>query len=204
MYPPDPRNSTSDVAYILVTMRSTRKRAALEAWTGLQSKLGGSFTAHRRGVRGLITGELTLSYGDGRKLGWLKPDGLEGARLEVGGLAADIQCSPDAGRSYKMSSAATELLGTTNLLGDRPNSALPELSGAGETYGMRVNLLRNSAAVWLGGREVTSLEGNFVGLHYKVTLPDGETPLVLPAALFLLYYVPALRSRAYRAGPGPA
>lgn len=172
-------------------MRSTRNQPTLQTWTRLQSELGGSFTACRD-IRGLITGELTLFHGDGRKLGWLKPRALEGAHLEVGGLAATFEHHPETG-GYRMSGAGTELLSTGS-------GSSPELYGAGGTYETRVSLLRNSAAVRFGGYRVASLKGNLAGTRYEVALPVGEEPLALPAALFLLYYVPALRSRAYRAG----
>ncbi len=179
---------------------STLQEPALEAWTSLQRGLGGSFTARRQSLTGLVSGELTLFHSDGQKLGWLRPDGLRGAHLEVGGLAAEIKYSPGGGHGYRMSSAGLKRLVAAELPG--PGGALPEVSCAGRTCDLRVNRLRNSAAVRVGGREVVSLEGNFTGLRYRAALPEEDVPLVLPAALFLLYYVPALRSRAYLAGPG--
>lgn len=196
MYPQDRRNSTGDTAYMLDGMRSTRNHLTLEAWSRLQAGLGGSFTARRRGLRRVFTGQLTLFSGDGLEFGRLEPGGLRGARLEAGGLGAEIRRSRDTGNGYNMSGGGAGLLRAD--VG--PGDASPALYGAGEAYDTRVNLLRNSATVRLGGREVVRVEGGFTGLYYRVVLPAGEEPLALPVALFLLYYVPALRNRAYRAG----
>lgn len=156
------------------------------AWRALARSLGGSFTARARGI---LAPELSLLDPGGEPFGRLLPRGTEGADLEAGDATARIERTNDAG--YRMVSGAAELLTSRS-----PGSATAlGISTPDQTYTIRVALLRNLATAQTpDGDEAVRLSGGLANRRYRATFREEA----LPVAVFLLYHLVELRSRAFR------
>lgn len=178
---------------------ATAPQPAVSYWEGLQKRLDGSFTARARGFLG---NEFVLLDPDGRefgRLGMRGPSGASsGAKLAAGDAEVEIERSRQrSGLRYRMVSGDAEVLAAVT---HRFAAGPLDISGAGETYKARVNLLRNTAVARpSGGQEdpaVVTLRGGFTGRGYEVLLGDvpGQGLLV---AILLLYHLVALRKTAF-------
>ena len=161
------------------------------AWRNLSLSLGGSFTAR---ARGLLNPELVLLDPGGDPFGNLAPHGEGGATLIAGDAEAKIK---RAGPSlYEMTPDGARL---PTLEAAGPATA-PEIRSAHRTYGARIVLLRNRATAQTPENRTTAqVLGGFSNRRYRATF-DPDDPSALPVALFLLYRLNALRSRAYQTG----
>lgn len=145
------------------------------------------FTAR---ARGLLAPGFVLLDRDGGELGQLRTRGLAGAELR-GTTNAAVE---RVGRGYRMLAGGETLL--TARLGPRPEGGM-EISSRGRTYAARINTLRNTAVARAPDGTVVELGGNLTGRRYEAT---AEAEEALPVAVFLLYYLAAVRRRAYLSG----
>lgn len=159
------------------------------AWRTLSGSLGGSFTAR---ARGLLDPELVLLDRTGDPFGRLAPRGTGGATLRAGDAEARIERTNISG--YEMTSKGVSLL-TAETSGP---ATTPEIRTANQAYETRISLLRNRAtAQTTEDRTTARISGGLSNRRYKTTF-DPEDPTALPIALFLLYRLHTLRSRAYQ------
>ncbi len=165
-------------------------RTASSWWYDLQQSLGGSFTAH---ARGLLTAKFALLDSEGKKFGQLQLRGLSIAEFESGNHATTLTRTKE---SYRMVADGEEVL--TAVPKGRSLDEL-EISRGGRTYEARVSFFRNLAVVSYGrgGGRVARVSGGLAGRSYQIlfTPDDG---CALPAAVFLLWHIAANRRRAYR------
>lgn len=172
-------------------MNPARQISERGSWRELQQALGGSFSAH---ARGLLANELVLRKSD-VPFGRLRLRGLRGAEFTAGGLAATIERA--SGGEYRMSGdAGLEI------------TAAPVASSADELeirhgtnrYEARISFLRNTAVVHTAAGTVAArLAGNVTGRRYELVLNDAVPYAALPMAILLLYHLSALRRRVYLA-----
>lgn len=160
-------------------------------WYDLQQNLGGSFTAH---ARGLLATEFVLLNPDGEEFGRLRLSRVSGAEFQSGNYTAAFEAS---GRRYRMVADGREVL----IAGPKGRSIDElEILCDGQTYEARVSFLRSLAlASYPDGGRVVSLSGGLMGRNYDA-LFDAENGCALPVAVFLLWHVTTNRRRAYRAG----
>jgi len=160
-----------------------------ERWRKLSETLNGRFTAR---ARGLLASEFVLLDREGAQIGKLDIHGPAGADLRAGDVEARIE---RIGRSgYRMLSSGEEILTST---GD-PSS--PGITSHNHPYETSLSLLRNKAEA--GPAEHTPtvrINGGLTNRTYEASFePDDEYSL--PVALFLLYHLVSLRSKAYVTG----
>lgn len=171
-------------------MMPTKSENASPAWQTLAESLGGSFTAH---TRGLFNPELVLLDRTGDPFGRLAPRGAGGATLTAGDAEARIERTNTPG--YEMTSKGVSLL-TAETSGP---ATTPGIRTANQAYETRISLLRNRAtAQTTEDRTTARISGGLSNRRYRTTF-DPEDPAALPVALFLLYRLNTLRSRAYQA-----
>lgn len=163
-------------------------RAAF-SWEHLRRELGGSFTAH---ARGLLTPEFDLRNPNGQKFGRLRLRGLSAAEFRSGDYSATLETS---GRRYRMVADDEEVL----VAGPKERSINElEISCEKEIYEARIDLLRNLAvASYPSGESAVRLSGGLTGRSYKA-LFAAEDGCALPITVFLLWHVVTNRRRAYR------
>lgn len=158
------------------------------AWQDLQRDLAGSFSVR---VAGVVRPQLVLANRDGEEFGRLTVHGLEGASLEAGGLEAGIQRSGKT--RYRMLSDGEEILSA-----ETDPAENPSVTCKGESYEIRMRLLRPFAEASSPRGGTARVEGRLLRRGYEVTLDAGDG-CALPVALFLVYYLFVVRSRAYTA-----
>ena len=174
-------------------MESVSRQAALAPWEGLRNTLAGTFSAR---PKGLVAPNFALFDRESREFGRLLVHGLEGAELDAGPLRARIERL--ARSRHRM------LTGDTETLVAKPagSSVSLEITCADRLYEARFSLLRNAAVACApGGAEAARATGGFVGRGYDALFDDHDERS-LPVAVFLLYYVVALRRRVFQAGRG--
>ena len=165
----------------------------LASWTELGETLAGSFTAR---ARGLLASDFALLDRGGREVGRLKIHGPEGADLEAGDLAARIERT--APRRYAMQAGGTHVLSAETT--GSPDTI--RIRWAERVYEVNLSLLRNTAeAISPAGGSVARVVGGLTNRRYEATFDAGDTG-ALPAAVFLLYRLVALRRGAYVTGVG--
>jgi hypothetical protein len=160
-------------------------------WEHLGERLAGSFAAR---ARGLLAPELLLSSSGGEEFGRLRLDGTEGACFEAGAARATIERGT-ASRHRMLDGGGKVLVEETAGPADAP-----EVRCGGRLYEARLRLLRNSAvARSTGGSEAARVAGGLTNRGYQVSF-DAEDENSLPLAVFLLFRIVALRSRAFLTG----
>ncbi len=165
----------------------------LAPWTELREALQGSFTAR---ARGFFASDFALLDPDGLEVGRLRVHGPEGAQLEAGSLAVEIERT--APHRYAMLAGATQILSGESA--DSPDAI--RIRYAERAYEANLSLLRNTAeALSPAGGSAARVTGGLTNRRYEVTF-DAEDERSLPVAVFLLYRLVALRRGAYRAGGG--
>lgn len=189
MYYPRWRNSTT-VSHVLVSMMDSAPATSLWGYD-LGQSLGGTFTAH---ARGLLAMAFVLRDRAGEEFGRLHLGGVSGAELRSTGSPATFEAS---GGGYRMVADGEEILSAAPK--GRSVSELEVLCG-GRSYEARLSLLRNLAvASSASGERAAYLSGGLTGRSYEVFFAEGDA---FPVAVFLLWYVVAHRRRAYRTGGG--
>ena len=172
-------------------MGQTPRAASFSWWYHLQRNLGGSFTAH---ARGLLMTEFALLNPDGEEFGRLRLSGVSDAEFQSRNYTAAFEAS---GRRYRMVADGREMI--TASPKERSVDEL-EIFCDGQTYEARVSFFRSLAvASYPDGDRVVSLSGGLMGRNYDA-LFAAENGCALPVAVFLLWHVTTNRRRAYRTG----
>lgn len=164
------------------------------AWQDLQSVLAGSFSARASGV---VRSRLLLMDHDGEEFGRLDVHGPHGGRLKAGPVEAEIELVGKAGEaSYRMLSGEDEILSAK-----ATPAEMTSVTCEGVTHEVRMSLFRNYAEAASPRGRTARIEGGFLNRRYEVTL--GYDEYALPVAVFLLYHLFVMRSRAYRTNLQP-
>ena len=150
-------------------------------WSGLSRELGGRFAA-----RGLPPAGFSLFRTDGREFGHLRMEGPGGAKLTAAKTSATVERKP--GERYAMLWEDVEALSA-----EGPPEGFWMMEPGGEIWESNLRLLRNAATA-RGPGGCARVEGDLVGMRYDARF-EGECGL--PVALFLLYRLASVRSRAF-------
>lgn len=161
----------------------------MDEYRDLARDLGGSFAAR---VRGIVSPELVLLSARDEPFGRVRADETGGMRLQAGDLSATVAPAPDGG--HRMTTGGAEILAAE----PAGSETALRLRSDDRAYEATISPLRNSAAARSSeGKEAARVSGGLTGRRYEATF-DPDDPAALPAAIFLLQRLIALRRRAYR------
>ena len=159
-------------------------------WRTFAPSLGGLFAVR---ARGLLNPELVLLDRNGDPFGGLAPHGDAGATVIAGDAEAGI--SRPNPLLYEMTSDGKRLLTARN---EGPATQL-EIQAADRASKARIYLLRNRAVARTPEEHaIARVSGGLSNRRYRAAF-DPQDPAALAVALFLLYRLNTLRSRAYQA-----